>query len=1312
MGIRGAAGVRASLPRAVVRAFAGNGALLIVLSLCVLPAVGDTPRAAGTARTTAPQPSVKDLRGLLRQGEWAAAETGAARLVSELHPANQADSLTMVDATQILIQARLCLGRCGPDVEALAGNWLRLCETLLGADAMEVGLAQQFLGYLDQSQSDLPAALAHYQKALEVIRRAAGEDHPETAKALVNLATVHFEMADYATARGLFERALAIQNLRLGPDDLNRARTLLNLNEAKIALMDSSGVADGFSQALAAFERAEGACGPGVAEILHSEARWRLLMHDAARAGRLLDRAISIREAARGSGVDLAASLRLRARAHLGLVRTDSARACAHRAQRVYGSVGGPWDEQIADCLVILGDAERQASRFAASMDLYSQALHLLRGRASRDPAGLTDCLRALASISLALARNDEALRYGLEARAVSVDAWGATALGTAYARIACAAAFRAAQMPDSASAEYDRVIAHLSRITGTDGVALAEALLGRAALAREQGDLPAARADAERALELREHAFGTEDPRLAPCLHELGIAQRRLGDEAAARVALERSLRLVSAHQNDMPAEAAILTSLGTAERAQGNVAAAEAYFRQALGLLESSLPPTHPQIAQVLRNLASLENESGRFADAEADYRRALGILEQALPEHPDLAATHLGLGNALKARGDLATARQHYHRAISIHREALGPESAAMALDYYNLASLMLESGDLRAAMDTAAVAERLSQRYFAMVAQGVSEREALHYSAGRVRGTDVVLTCVARSTSASDWQQAWDLIIHSRAAVLEEISSRRRGMAVTHDPDLVRLEERLREASSRLAHLAVQGRGTRSREEFRRLLQSTRREKENAERDLAVLSASYRLHRTRQQAGYREVAHALPPKSALVAWVRFNRLERDPTRRAAAPGGGAEDEVDVGCYGAFVLSGPGQSPRFVALGSARDVDRQIALWHREAGGGPRSRGLDAAQQAYLAAGQAVRRAVWDPVVSASMEAEQIFLVPDGALTLLNFYTLPDEQGRYLIEDAPLLHVLSAERDLLADDAESVVGQGLLTAAAPDFQSVPGSMHDDAQRASPGGAESVIRGAPCGEFQRLWFNPLPGTATEQREIIRLWTKHAPPSGSSFGRNSRPEVAELAGAAATERSFRSLARGRSALHVATHGFFLGSECAGRRVALAGAAEADELALGGLLAESPLLLSGLAFAGANRRARASSAEDDGILTAEEIASLDLSGVDLVVLSACETGLGRIEAGEGVFGFRRAFQVAGVRSLVMSLWAVDDDATARWMESMFEHRWRKRRTIAESVRAASLEVLRERERSGLDTHPFYWGAFVSTGAWR
>ena len=224
---------------------------------------------------------------------------------------------------------------------------------------------------------------------------------------------------------------------------------------------------------------------------------------------------------------------------------------------------------------------------------------------------------------------------------------------------------------------------------------------------------------------------------------------------------------------------------------------------------------------------------------------------------------------------------------------------------------------------------------------------------------------------------------------------------------------------------------------------------------------------------------------------------------------------------------------------------------------------------------------------------------------------------------------------------------------------------------------------------------FDPLPASLKEVDDIVSLWTKAQRTDGLPV---------RLVGAAASESAFKSAAAGHRILHLATHGFFLGNRCAS-------ALDPSTLSSGTskIVRENPLLLSGLILAGANRRNEVSTDLDDGVLTAEEVAAMNLSGVEWTVLSGCDTGVGEVRAGEGVFGLRRAFQVAGAKSVIMSLWPVEDETTRRWMSLLYEGRLTKKLSTADAVNEASLVLLHRQRARGLSPHPFHWTGFVAAG---
>jgi CHAT domain-containing protein len=213
------------------------------------------------------------------------------------------------------------------------------------------------------------------------------------------------------------------------------------------------------------------------------------------------------------------------------------------------------------------------------------------------------------------------------------------------------------------------------------------------------------------------------------------------------------------------------------------------------------------------------------------------------------------------------------------------------------------------------------------------------------------------------------------------------------------------------------------------------------------------------------------------------------------------------------------------------------------------------------------------------------------------------------------------------------------------------------------------------------------------------------------------------LDGAGASEEAFRRLAPRYSYLHVATHGFFAPPEI---KSLLERPEHGQSKLLGDFVTKQsiagfhPGLLSGLALAGASNP---NPEGDDGILTAQEVSTLDLRGVKLVVLSACETGLGEVAGGEGLLGLQRSFQAAGARSVIASLWKVDDLVTRDLMKRFYDNLWNKGLSKIEALREAQLWLLRERGPRGLiavedetkQTNrlpPFYWAAFTLSGDWR
>ena len=794
-------------------------------------------------------------------------------------------------------------------------------------------------------------------------------------------------------------------------------------------------------------------------------------------------------------------------------------------------------------------------------------------------------------------------------------------------------------------------------------------------------GEYAAARTQFERGLKLARAKFGPYHDLVATYTHNLALIDADLGDFAAAR-RQERQATAIweRVFGRDHPFVAVALTQLATMYRKQGLGTAALPLFERALAIRERRFGPEHRDVARTLADMGLTLSQMGRHDGAQDLASRALriwGNLNE--PNAPDYAEVLRLSGELEVARGDYRAARSHFERALAITERAFGASHPTVAEIQLAVAQTTAQAGDTAEALLVAGRAEAAGREHLRLMSRYLPERQSLNYAASRVNALDLILS-LANQMPGTDALAA-DAVIRNRAIVLDEMASRRR----TSDSDVETsaLWSELASARQRLANLVVRGPTSQTSAQYASVVEAARRNSEAAERALAERSALFRTELKQAEAGLAEVLAALPPESALVSFVRYNR--RYPR---AAP-----------AYMALILRAAGD-PVAVPLSSADVVERFIARW-RAAVTTPRT--FD------RSAGVLLRQVVWDPLAAHVQGVKTLFIVPDGALSLVPFDALPGRQAEYLLEESPVIHYLSAERDLATlVPAGGSLSRGFLALGGPAFDEptlLPAAQRKPLAQANSPGAAGARRASDCASLQRLTFPLLDGTLQEVRDIARLWSQDA--------RTQDNMVRVLTGRDATEGAFKNEASRHRILHLATHGFFLGPDCA---VAPQGTRSVGALAPAsrptpGAPPDNPLLLSGLALAGANHRASLGASEDDGILTAEEIAGLNLRGVEWAVLSACDTGVGEVRAGEGVFGLRRAFQIAGARTVIMSLWSVEDIATRQWMASLYDARLRKNLGTAESVREANKAILRDRRASGLSTHPFYWAAFIAAGDW-
>ncbi|MEO8168049.1 MAG: CHAT domain-containing protein, partial [bacterium] len=326
--------------------------------------------------------------------------------------------------------------------------------------------------------------------------------------------------------------------------------------------------------------------------------------------------------------------------------------------------------------------------------------------------------------------------------------------------------------------------------------------------------------------------------------------------------------------------------------------------------------------------------------------------------------------------------------------------------------------------------------------------------------------------------------------------------------------------------------------------------------------------------------------------------------------------------------------------------------------------------------------------------------LFIAPDGALNLISFAGLMDPKGKYLIENHPI-HYLSAGRDLIRISQDSSAsGTGLLALGDPDYDATAGQRLLKGREFALNTTQSEVATtrnvrSSCEALSEMKVSRLPNTKAEVENIAGYF-----PSSDLFE-----------GRSASEENFKKNAPGRKAIHIATHGYFISGECQ----------EKLNKNSDTFVGENPLLQSGLLLAGANLHGSdiKNNEAEDGIVTALEVSAMDLRGVDLVVLSACETGLGKVKQGEGVYGLCRAFQLAGAKTVVSSLWQVPDRETTKMMIQIYERMSDLRKkhsghseTYPQLMQQVILKRIAELRDRGRPTHPYTWGGFIATGDWR
>lgn len=940
-------------------------------------------------------------------------------------------------------------------------------------------------------------------------------------------------------------------------------------------------------------------------------------------------------------------------------------------------------DQQAA----ALDAAARYAEAFAAGKQAL-EARKKLFGERHLDTAASYYTLAGIQEDQGELARAESSYQHALTIRE---DLLGREHPDTAQVLNAMGSVLLQSGQLNRAEAAWRRALAIREKTAGPDSIEAAKPLNNLAAVRQMQGDARDAVEYSERALAIFEKRLPPDDLMTANTLNNLGIIYAdMLGELTVAEGYYQRAL--ASRQKHFGPDHPLVLTSLGNFASflmSKEDYPGATARYENVLAAFEKSKGTSHPDTIRVRDNLAICLKHVGRLKEAEALGREAVRITEAALgPDNPLLADSLMNLSNVYRKLNQPAEAEPLAARAEAICRRALGAEHPDTGNAMAAHAGALLDLGRRDEATVLAVETTRVRETTLGNILSFTTEAQRMVFQASKITDPCSLLASLG---TAEPLEEA---VLRTKGAILDSLLEDHLVALASTDPAKRRLVTDACALRRELTNLQLDAPedpgpgGIKKREIRQRELVAGLRA---AESTMAHQVAG--VGRARRALGMTVagVRAALPPGSVLIDFIRYAHDL-------------GHDEATEDRYGAVVLARD-LAPRWVALGPAANLDEQM----RRYGEAVRGRIADPLALEELLGG--LYRTVWKPLEEALPKSvEQVFVSPDGELNLLSFATLLTPDDRFLAERHRITCLASGRDVLPAGDAraadDDATRKDLLVFANPTMSSsqpVPevkgGAAPVLLADAGPVASSADVRLA----YRDLRLGPLPGAEAEANALER------------FAREQGWKCETLLGAAAREQRLMGVHR-PYILHLATHGFFLPPPMAAVPVSKAGGAPAPVGPPPSAQWLNPMRRSGLALAGAGATLEAWAAGltpntgDDGIVTAEEVSTLDLHGTWLVVLSACESGNGEVRAGEGVLGLRRGFALAGARHLLLTLWPVGDEEISALILDFYARAQKlgdPARALAETQRE---HLVRLRRDQGLNAAVRLAGGFILSSA--
>lgn len=973
----------------------------------------------------------------------------------------------------------------------------------------------------------------------------------------------------------------------------------------------------------------------------------------------------------------------------------------------------------LASALAHAGHAEALAGRYSAAEAYYRRALDTLapedtgtRADRMRIALELAQMLQTMGHFHEAATMLNQVVEFSAQRlrRARTSPSYRGVALDATHTLNSAGVLFMSLGDLDQAEACFDASYQTSQALLGERHLDTVVDLHHLAQVAAARGDLRRALGLALQVYETRRSFLGERHSLVAATQSSLGTFYVHIADYAQAERHLTSALATQRSVWGDTHADiVATLANLTVLYETIGRHEDADRYGAQALTAARALYGDHHPDVATALNNLALARESLGEYDEAQEFFQRALQLRRSLYAEtHPSVAQSLNNLAALLSARGAHEHASELYEEALILKRRLLPPAHASLATGLTNLAAVWVAQGRTAAATGLLHEAQQIQDVLLSVILSLASERQRLAYLAHARGEFHLFLSLLLSLVSIQPERaaEAFDLVLRRKGISAEALLAQREAAAASRNATLAAQWAAIASLRARIAEALVFPIDARSASAPQEQIEAWLAECETRESALAGEIPALQMTRRWTTITHERVCAAVPVGEALIEYVKYRPYDFKATPERGQPRWGPARYVAFVAHG-----GRPQSVAAVDLGSAAAIESAIDAHVSTLLGSPDSAArqsgakdlpaaesedasmalrtvvevttrhlstaarLPSALEDSILTGQAVRSLIFDPLLGALGDTCRIWIAPDGTLSTLPFDILPLPGGQALL-DVYDLSYLDVGRDVTRIARPGVTpAHEAVVLADPDF---------DLEVVPSSSAEIVSTAAG--------FPRLPGARREGERIAQ-----------------RLGVTPLLGGDALKDTLVNL-RSPHILHIATHGFFTsaathpaGAMHTGENEHVLASAEDpgdDPSALQRALAQS-----GLALAGANtwmRQRHAAPGAGTGLLTAEDVAGMDLNGTELVVLSACETGLGLALTGEGVFGLRRAFASAGARTLIMSLWRIPDDPTRQLMDAFY------RLLLAGEPRAQALHAAQRTLRTRYP-HPYYWGAFVCLG---